>query len=164
MKLLVDTSVWSLALRRKDAASLSSGEQKLKAELAQAVQDGRVAMIGLIRQELLSGIKEPAQFDTVKGALDAFLDEPINTADHEYAARLYNQCRNQGVEAGTVDMLICAVAVRRSWEVLSNDGGLNRCLAVAKKFEEAQERAAAAENARSPRAFRKVSMKTRKRT
>jgi hypothetical protein len=61
VKLLVDASVWSLALRRKDAAGLSPEEQKLKAELAQAIQDARVVMIGMIRQELLSGIKEPAQ-------------------------------------------------------------------------------------------------------
>lgn len=52
-------------------------------------------------------------------------------------------------------MLICAIAVCRNSEVLSNDGGLNRCLAVAKKF--------AAEDARLRRSFRRVSMKTRKR-
>jgi predicted nucleic acid-binding protein len=90
-------------------------EQKLKAELVQAIQDGRVAMLGLLRQELLSAIKEKTQFDRVKAALDPYLDEPINTADHEYAARAYNECRNQGVQTGTVDILICAVAVRRGW-------------------------------------------------
>ncbi len=134
MKVLVDTSAWSLALRRKDAAGLSADEQKLKAELAQAIQDGRVVMIGMIRQELLSGIKDIAQYDKVKAALDAFLDESIATADHEYAARLYNECRSHGCEAGPVDMLICAVAVRRTWDVLSSDEALNRCLAVARKF------------------------------
>lgn len=155
MKLLVDTSVWSLALRRKDAASLSPDEQKLKAELVQAIKDGRVATLGLIRQELLSGIKEKAQFDKVKAALDPYLDEPINAADHEYAARIYNECRNQGVEAGTVDILICALAVRRGWEVLSGDGGLNRCLAVAKKFHEKQKKTTVMEEAKSRRTFRK---------
>lgn len=155
MKLLVNTSVWSLALRRKDAGSLSPDEQKLKAELIQAIEDGRVAMLGLIRQELLSGIKEKAQFDKVKAALDSYLDEPINTADHEYAARIYNECRNEGIEAGTVDILICALAVRRSWEVLSGDGSLNRCLAVARKFHEKQKMTAAVEKARSRRTFRK---------
>ena len=155
MKLLVDTSVWSLALRRKDAASLSPDEQKLKAELAQAIHDGRVAMLGLIRQELLSGIKEKAQFDKVKAALDPYLDESINTADHEYAARIYNECRIQGVEAGTVDLLICALAVCRGWEVLSSDVGLNRCLAIAKKFHEKQKRTAAMEEVKSRRAFGK---------
>ncbi len=74
----------------------------------------------------------------VEAALDAFLDEPIETADYEYAARLYNECRSRGCEAGPVDMLICAVALRRRWEVLSSDGALNRCLAVARKFHEKQ--------------------------
>ena len=155
MRLLVDTSVWSLALRRKSASSLSPDEQKLKAELVQAIQDGRVVMLGLIRQELLSGIKERAQFDKVKTALDSYLDEPIHTADHEYAARIYNECRNEGVEARTVDMLICAIAVRRSWQVVSGDSSLNRCLAVAEKFHEKQERTAAIEKARSRRTVRK---------
>ena len=154
MKLLVDTSVWSLALRRKDAGSLSPDEQKLKAELVQAIQDGRVAMLGLIRQELLSGIREKTQFDKVKGALDAYLDEAISTADHEYAARIYNECRNEGVATGTVDILICALAVSRGWEVLSGDGNLKSCLAIAKKFHKKQ-KIASTEAARSRRTFRK---------
>jgi predicted nucleic acid-binding protein len=138
VKLLVDASVWSLALRRKNAASLSTDEQRLKAQLVQAIQDGRVAMLGLLRQEILSGIKDQAQFDKVKAGLDPYLDEPINTADHEYAARAYNECKRQGLEAGTVDILICAVAVRRGWEVLSGDSGLHRCLAATRKFDEKQ--------------------------
>jgi predicted nucleic acid-binding protein len=155
VKLLVDTSVWSLALRRKNAASLSPDEQKLKVELVQAIQDGRVAMLGLVRQELLSGIKEKVQFDKVNAALDPYLDEPINIVDHEYAARVYNECRNHGVEAGTVDILICAVAVRRGWEVLSGDGGLNRCLAVTKKFHEKQKRTSTTEEVKTRRTSRK---------
>ena len=154
MRLLVDTSVWSLALRRKNIASLSPDEQKLRAKLVQAIQDGRVAMLGLLRQELLSGIKEKVQFDKVKAALDPYLDEPINTGDHEYAARVYNECRNHGVEAGTVDILICAVAVQRGWEVLSGDGGLNRCLAVTKKFHEKQQRTSAMDEVKTRRTSR----------
>lgn len=156
MKLLVDTSVWSLALRRKNAVSLSPEEQKLKAKLTEAIQDGRVAMIGLIRQELLSGIKEQAQFEKVKSALAPFLDEQIDTADYEHAARLYNECRSQGFEVGPVDMLICAVAMRRNWQVLSNDSGLKQCLAVAKKFQENARKAVDEVNRKSRRAFRKT--------
>ena len=141
----MDTSVWSLALRRKDAAVLSPDEQNLKAQLAHDIEDGRVAMIGIIRQELLSGIKEPAQYDKVKAALGPFLDEPIDTADHEYAARLYNECRRHGNEAGPVDMLICAVAVRRNWNVLTSDDALTRCLAIAREFREKQAKTEAPE-------------------
>ncbi|HKE26116.1 MAG TPA: PIN domain-containing protein [Bryobacteraceae bacterium] len=161
MKLLVDTSVWSLALRRRDAACLSPDEQKLKAELTQAIQDGRVAMIGLIRQELLSGIKEQAQFAKIKSALAPFVDERIDTADHEHAARLYNECGSQGFEVGPVDMLICAVAMRRNWQVLSNDSGLNHCLGVAKTFQENEGRAADEGDRKSRRGFRKLARRSR---
>jgi len=156
VRVLVDTSVWSLALRRKDAASLSPDEQRLKAKLVQAIQDGRVAILGLIRQELLSGIREEAQFEKVKAGLDPFLDERLTTADHEYAARIYNQCRTQGFEGGTVDILICAVAVSRGWNVLSNDVGLNCCFSVAKHSYEKQQKSAAAHAAKSRKGFGKA--------
>jgi predicted nucleic acid-binding protein len=151
MKLLVDTSVWSLALRRKKSAILSPDEQKLKAELVQAIHDGRIAMLGILRQELLSGIKDAAIFEKTRAALDSYLDEPINNGDYEYAARIYNECRSQGVQAGTVDILICAVAVRREWKVLSNDVGLNHCFTVTRKFHEKQMRTAAAEENKTRR-------------
>jgi len=61
MKLLVDTCIWSLALRRTDKASLSAEEQRLVARLTETVQDGNVVIIGPIRQEVLSGIKDEAQ-------------------------------------------------------------------------------------------------------
>ena len=130
MKLLADTSVWSLALRRRTTASLSADERRLVAALAEAIRDGRVVMIGPIRQELLSGIKSQAQFDKLRTALAAYRDEPIDTPDYEEAARLYNLCRTQGVQCGPVDILICAVAVRRKWSVLANDALLTRCLQV----------------------------------
>jgi|SRR5271157_3555509 len=130
MKLLADTSVWSPALRRRASATLSPEEKRLTAVLAEAISDGRVVMIGPIRQELLSGIKEQAQFEKLRTALAAFRDEPINAPDYEDAARLYNVCRTRGVECGPVDILICAVAVRRKWSVLANDARLNKCLEI----------------------------------
>ena len=134
MKLLADTSVWSLALRRRKTASLSTHEKPVAALLAEAISDGRVVMVGPIRQELLSGIKEQAQFEKVKNALQAFRDEPLDSYDYEEAARLYNLCRNRGVECGPIDILICAVAVRHRWQVLANDAVLNKCMEVIKAF------------------------------
>ncbi|HEY4960289.1 MAG TPA: PIN domain-containing protein [Candidatus Limnocylindrales bacterium] len=130
MKLLADTSVWSLALRRRATATFSSEDIRLKAALAEAISDGRVVMIGPIRQELLSGIKEQSQFEKLRTALEAFRDEAINTPDYDDAARFYNLCRSSGVECGPVDILICAVAVRRKWSVLANDALMNRCLQI----------------------------------
>lgn len=131
MKLLADTSVWSLALRRKPTAILNAEEKRLVATFSEAISDGRVVIIGPIRQELLSGIKEPAQFEKLKNALGAFRDEPIETPDYEEVGRLYNMCRARGVECGPVDILICAVAARRKWSVLANDALLNRCVQIA---------------------------------
>ena len=130
MKLLVDTSTWSLVLRRRGSATLNPRERQLAALLEESIRDGRVVMIGPIRQELLSGIREQAQFDRLKTALRAFKDETVETADYEHAPGLYNLCRSHGVECGPVDILICAVAERRKWQVLSNDAVLNRCLNV----------------------------------
>lgn len=128
MKLLSDTSVWSMALRRRATAKLSTHELQLVKALTEAINDGRVVMIGPIRQELLSGIREQAQFEKLRKALQTFRDEPIETSDYEEAARLYNLCRSRGVECGPVDMLICALAARRKWSVLANDAGMKRCM------------------------------------
>jgi predicted nucleic acid-binding protein len=130
MTVLVDTSVWSFALRRKKSAVLNEEQKQLSVLLSQAITDGRVALIGLIRQELLSGIKDQTQFEKLRLHLRAFQDEVLDTADYEEAAKLYNVCRSRGVECGPVDMLICAVASRRRWTVLANDATLTRCLEV----------------------------------
>ena len=53
MKVLVDTVVWSLALRKK---TLSDQESKIVEELKELIYELRVVTIGPIRQELLSGL------------------------------------------------------------------------------------------------------------
>ncbi len=128
MMLLVDTSVWSLTLRRKKAATLTAKQQQLTGSLAEAIDDGRVAIIGPIRQELLSGIKDEGQFEKLKRSLEPFRDDVVTTADHEEAARLYNLCRGRGVDCGPVDILICSVALRRGWAVLTGDEDIERAL------------------------------------
>lgn len=130
MKTLVDSCVWSLLLRRKDKSALSGDEQQKVMLLRNAIQDGRVAIIGPIRQEVLSGVKDSAQFEKLRRSLEAFPDEPITTQHYEEAARLFNLCRSRGVECGAIDILICAVATRKRWSILTNDGGLKRCIEV----------------------------------
>lgn len=131
MKVLVDTCVWSLSLRRrKGTAALNAEEQRLVAELTETVRDGRVAMVGPIRQELLSGIKDTAQFERLRSILDAFPDEPITTDIYVEAARLDNLCRARGVQCGEVDMLLCAAAQHYGWMILTSDAGLLRCMEV----------------------------------
>lgn len=130
--MLIDSCVWSLALRRKNKALLSKDEQRLVAALSEAIQDGLVAIVGPIRQEVLSGIRETIQFERLKGALGVFQDEPITTAHYEEAARLFNLCRSRGVECGPIDILLCAVTSLERWSILTDDGGLKRCVEVLK--------------------------------
>jgi predicted nucleic acid-binding protein len=120
MKVLVDTSVWSLALRRK-AQDLNQQEGLRVAELTELVREGRAGMLGLIRQELLSGIKTNAQFEELRKTLRAFPDEPVGVEDHEAAAKAGNACRAKGIAVSVVDILICAVALRRGMAVFATD-------------------------------------------
>ena len=116
MRVIVDTSVWSLALRRRNP--VSSVETTALSDL---IADGRAVMIGAIRQEILSGIRHSEQFERLRDALDAFPDEPVATKDYVEAASIANRCLSVGVVTGNTDSLICAVAVARGMEVLTTD-------------------------------------------
>ncbi len=115
---IVDTSVWSLALRRpvapKDADAVT-------VELRRLIDAGEALIAGPIRQELLSGIKYQQQFKVLRERLEAFPDLPIGTADYERAAMCFNQCRSQGVQGSNTDYLICALALRLNIPVFSAD-------------------------------------------
>jgi predicted nucleic acid-binding protein len=120
MNVLVDTSVWSLALRRR-AQNLNPAERSLVYELEELIREGRVRLLGFIRQELLSGVKTSAQFEKLRATLRAFPDEPVYTADHEAAAATSNSCRARGLTASLVDILICAIALDRNLLIFTTD-------------------------------------------
>ena len=120
MNVLVDTSVWSLALRRK-AQDLGAGERSAVAELAELIKEGRARIIGLVRQELLSGIKTSGQYERLRGILRGFPDEPIGTSDYEAAAKASNDCRTKGIAVSVSDILICAIALARDWSIFAAD-------------------------------------------
>jgi predicted nucleic acid-binding protein len=120
MNTLVDTSVWSLALRRRPK-DLTATEQSAVRELADLTREGRARIIGLIRQELLSGIRTAAQFEKLRLALRAFPDEPIDASDYEAAAGAGNACRARGIAVSVVDALICQIALSRQWNIFTTD-------------------------------------------
>jgi predicted nucleic acid-binding protein len=120
MNVLIDTSVWSLALRRKNE-SLSTNERFLVAELSELIREGRALMIGLVRQELLSGIKATEQYEKLRLHLRSFPDEVVDTSDYEEAAKAGNRCRAKGVVVSIVDILLCAVANKRLWTIFTTD-------------------------------------------
>lgn len=125
MNVLVETSVWSLALRRRPQ-DLNPGQVSLVRELRTLIQEGRVTMIGVVRQELLSGIKAASQFEKLKEILEAFPDESITTEDHVAAAKMGNTCRSRGVTVSLVDMLLCCVAHSRGWAIYTSDPDFGR--------------------------------------
>lgn len=81
----------------------------------------RAELLGVIRQELLSGIRDSTQFEKLRGRLRAFPDLPVTTADHERAAEFFNLCRAQGIQGSNTDFLICAVAERQQIPILTTD-------------------------------------------
>ena len=93
MKVLVDTCVWSLSLRR-------AGDRgnPFVLELQELIKEFRVQMIGPIRQEILSGIRSKRQFLTLKEYLHAFPDRELTSSDYEHAAELFNKFRSKGVQ------------------------------------------------------------------
>ncbi|HUP62244.1 MAG TPA: PIN domain-containing protein [Thermoanaerobaculia bacterium] len=117
MKVLVDTPIWSVALRRRSRPE----NEATKSELASLIEDGRVAIIGPIRQELLSGIKERAHFDRLRDHLRAFVDTEMTAEDYEEAAAFFNRCRAKGLQGSNTDFLICAIAARNDFSIFSTD-------------------------------------------
>ena len=116
MNVIVDTSVWSLALRRQRSSSTPQTR-----ELAELVREGQATMLGPIRQELLSGIRAAEQFDTLRGHLRAFPDVLLDAEDYEEAASFFNKCRAKGIQGSNTDFLICATAARRGFGILTTD-------------------------------------------
>lgn len=118
MKVLVDTSVWSLALRKKQKNEIEEGIVEVLAEL---VRDTNVLIIGPIRQEILSGISTQVVFDDLKTKLSIFKDLELATQDFEQAALFFNICRSNGIQGSHIDFLICSVAVNNSVPILTLD-------------------------------------------
>ena len=116
MNVLVDTSVWSMALRR----ATPQDDPNVR-ELRRLIDELRAAMIGPIRQEILSGISEPSRFDGLRQALRAFPDLVIGVEDYERADEFCTACRHNGVQGSNTDFLICAVASARDLAIFTTD-------------------------------------------
>jgi len=121
MNVLVDTSVWSLALRRS-----SPQDDPHVRELRRLIEELRARMIGPVRQEILSGVREPSHFNALRHRLRAFPDLAIGIDDYERAAEFFNLCRQKGLQGSNTDFLICAVAAGRGLEIFTTDRDFRR--------------------------------------
>jgi predicted nucleic acid-binding protein len=117
---LVDTTIWSLALRRR-AHQLSPLEKRLVEEWADLVTSGRAVLIGPVHQEVLSGIRSIEMFAALQETLSAFHYLETLLSDYIQAARFFNLCRSGGVVGSHVDMLICAMAHRYAVPIFTTD-------------------------------------------
>ena len=113
----MDTSVWSLALRR-DAPS-PTVETRALIRMIEAGET--IITTGLVLQELLQGFSGPKAQTQI---LDRFSAIPLlapDREDHVAAAQLRNRCRRAGVQAGTIDALLAQLCIRHDLTMLSSD-------------------------------------------
>lgn len=115
MKVLVDTCIWSAALRCKNP------DTKIAKFLKDLIMDGRVAIIGPIRQELLSGIHDVKQFVRLRDLLSPFEGILLETEHFIKAAEFSNICRGKGIQGSTIDFLICSVANMENLIIFTKD-------------------------------------------
>lgn len=117
MTLLVDTSVWSLALRRDIEASDPEVHHLKEALLGSEV----VVTTGLVLQELLQGFSGPKDRASI---VERFAALPLlqpDREDHIDAAGLRNVCRKAGVQLGTIDALLAQLCIRHELTLLTTD-------------------------------------------
>lgn len=117
---LVDTPIWSFVFRRP-ASRLSTDQRRHVEEWKSLVEERRVLLVGPVRQEVLSGIRDDQTFQRLVLALRAFPDEALAVEDFEEATRVGNLCRAAGVAGSAVDYLLCSVALRRDLAIYTTD-------------------------------------------
>jgi predicted nucleic acid-binding protein len=121
LSLFVDTSVWSLALRRDAPPST----MEVRA-LISAIEVGETILTtGLVLQELLQGFSSPKARAQI---LDRFSAVPLLAPvrdDHVKAAELRNRCRRAGVQIGTIDALLAQLCIRHNLTMLTADNDFN---------------------------------------
>jgi hypothetical protein len=122
---LVDTTIWSLALRRRRDA-LSSSEVNLIREWSRLIEAGEALLIGPIRQEVLSGVRHALQFKRLQQLLGTFQLLSLRIGDYDRAAEFYNAARSRGIAGSAVDFLICAAAYRGRTPVFTTDADFSR--------------------------------------
>lgn len=122
MRVLVDTSVWSLSLRAEGPAA-----HPTVAKLTSVLQaDEDVFLTGLILQEILQAFRSDSSFHKVARHLEPFVLLELERSDFIAAASLHRKCAARGISASTVDCLIAQAAIRHGCLLLSADKDFER--------------------------------------
>jgi len=114
--IVLDTSILSLAFRRSTAASATARTLQRLIE-----DDEPLAVPGIVLQELLSGIREPAQCERLREILAGFPLLLASQAEHVSAARIAKDCRRAGIATATPDCLISALSIGRNARLMTTD-------------------------------------------
>jgi predicted nucleic acid-binding protein len=122
--ILVDTSVLSLAFRRKAKTHPESPLVQILRSLIE--QDQPVAIPGIVLQELLSGVRTTGEFERLLDLMEGFPLLPAAREHHLEAARISNTCRRAGVSVSAVDCLIAAMAIMAKSQLLTGDEDFER--------------------------------------
>ena len=117
---IVDTCMWSLALRGKTPRN-----KKVAEELTILINENRARIIGSIRQEVLSGYSDFSRYEKLRNKLRYFPNEEIIDSDYESAAEYSNLCRKNRIQGSHTDFLICAVSSRLNMKIYTNDKDFN---------------------------------------
>ena len=113
---IIDTCIWSLALRSKTPIEKTTAES-----LTKLIDENRAKIIGPIRQEVLSGYSEYEKYEELRKKLKYFPNEPILDSDYEAAAEYSNLCRKKGIQGSHIDFLICSFSVRSEMKIYTTD-------------------------------------------
>ncbi len=121
MRVIADTSAWSLVVRRRTTAQLTPGEASIRDDLLRRAEERELILLGPVRLETLSGIRTDAEFEALRLALRAFADEPLLLDDFERGAEFANTLIGHGVQSTSVDMLIAAASARLDVPIVTLD-------------------------------------------
>jgi predicted nucleic acid-binding protein len=116
VKTIVDTSVWSLAFRRHKATAPEV------VALEALLRDDDALLPGVVRQELLSGVRDPERFRLLRDQLRKLPDYALLTEHYEIAAEGFNTCRSNGLQGSNTDFLLCAISQLDRLPIFTTDG------------------------------------------
>jgi predicted nucleic acid-binding protein len=123
--IVLDTSVLSLAFRRRPGGLTTASDTRLELE-RMIEQDWPLLVPGVVLQELLSGIREVAEFARLRAVMEGFPVVTATIADHLVAASVSNACRAKGIAASTIDCLIAAQAIGAGYSLFTLDEDFRR--------------------------------------
>ena len=118
MNIVIDTSVWSLLLRRRQVDETDPYVQAFRRHMG---RNDAVWLLGPVIQELLDGTRRASDFEHVQSAMESLPLIALDRRTYVSAARISNACRRGGVQARPVDALIAAACIENGLPLLTAD-------------------------------------------